>query len=305
MWLVLILNALFASTFIIGKDVVSVIPPILFIAIRMIVAGGLLVTFLKMTKHRFPHIRPQHYPWLAGIVFFHIYLSFVCEYIGLQYVSGAKTSLLFNLSPFFTALLCYFFFNERMSKKKWLGLVIGFLGFIPVLSSQSSGAESLMSTLGALSWGEFSVITAVFSSCIGWICMSKLTRDFDYSYMFINSFGMFLGGVLALPTSYLLEAWPSATYLMGNVIFWRSLILLILVGNVICFNLYGKLLHVYSATALSFFGFMIPFFASIMGWFWLGEEMNRWFFISLVVVSAGLYLFYQEELKHGITARNN
>lgn len=305
MWLVMVLNALFASTFIIGKDVVSVVPPILFIAIRMIAAGALLLAFLRLTGHKRPKLKSNHYPWLAGIIFFHIYLAFVCEYVGLQYVSGAKTSLLFNLSPFFTALLCYFLFKERMSVKKWIGLIIGFVGFLPVLTSQSSGAESIMASLGVISWGEIAVITAVFSSCIGWICMSKLTRDFDYSYMFINSFGMFLGGLLALPTSYLLETWPSASYLAGNLIFWRSLILLILVGNVICFNLYGKLLHVYSATALSFFGFIIPFFSAIMGWFWLGEEMNIWFFVSLVVVSVGLYLFYQEELKHGITARNN
>ena len=140
--------------------------------------------------------------------------------MGLQYVSGAKTALLFNLSPFFTALLCYFVFNERMTIKKWIGLIIGFLGFIPVLSSQSAGAESLMATLGVLSWGEISIMTAVFSACIGWICMSKLTLEYGYSYMFVNSIGMFMGGLLALPTSYVLESWPSASYLEGNVIFW-------------------------------------------------------------------------------------
>jgi drug/metabolite transporter (DMT)-like permease len=62
---------------------------------------------------------------------------------------------------------------------------------------------------------------------------------------------------------------------------------------------------VYSATALSFFGFIIPFFTSIMGWFWLGEEVNIWFFISLIIVSFGLYLFYQEELKQGITVKHS
>lgn len=302
MWSVLALNALFASTFIIGRDAVSVIPPILFIALRMIAAGALLLGIIKSQGHKLPTIRAQHHPWLAGIVFFHIYLSFVCEYVGLQSVSGAKTALLFNLSPFITALLSYFFFKERMSGKQWLGLAIGFFGFIPVLSSQEC-AQSLLASLCVLSVGEVSIIVAVTASCIGWICMSKLTRDFDYSYLFVNSFGMFFGGVLALATSYGFEAWPSFVYLGTNVIFWRSLLLLILIGNVICFNLYGKLLHTYSATALSFFGCMIPFFASIMGWLWLGEAVNMWFFVSLVIVSFGLYLFYQEELKQGFVVK--
>ncbi len=302
MWSVLALNALFASTFIIGRDAVSVIPPILFIALRMIAAGALLLGIIKFQGHKLPTIKAQHHPWLAGIVLFHIYLSYVCEYVGLQSVSGAKTALLFNLSPFITALLSYVFFKERMTGKQWLGIAIGFFGFIPVLYSQDCSA-SFLASLCVLSIGEISIITAVTASCIGWICMSKLTRDFDYSYMFVNSFGMFFGGILALATSYGFEAWPSFVCLSSNMIFWRSLILLILIGNIICFNLYGKLLHTYSTTALSFFCGMIPFFASIMGWLWLGEAMNIWFFVSLAIVSFGLYLFYQEELKQGFVVK--
>ncbi len=302
MWLLLVLDALFASTFIIGKDVVSVVPPILFTAIRMVTAGSLLLTFLYMTKHRCPALHKDHYLWLSGIVFFHIYLAFVCEYVGFKYISGAKASLLYNLSPFFTALLCYVLFNERMSRKKWIGLMLGFLGFIPVLAfNDASETGSLLSTLSIFSWGEVFILVAVASCCVGWLCMSKLTRGYGYSYMFVNSIGMFFGGLLAFPTSYFLETWPTADYLVGNMIFWRSLILLILIGNVISYNLYGKLLHIYSATALSFFCFIIPFFAAIMGWLWLGETMNIWFFVSLAIVSVGLYIFYQEELKNGIT----
>ncbi len=299
MWLVVLLNALWASTFIIGKDVVAVVPSILFVSIRMIAAGLLLLAFLRTTRYRRPNLSKDHYIWLLGIIFFHIYLSFVGEYTGLKYVSGAKVALFFNLSPFFTALLCYVLFNERMSTKQWLGLIIGFIGFIPLLSTQAAPGESFLTSLGVFSWGEGAVMMAVLSACIGWICMSKLTRDYGYSYLFINSIGMLFGGLLALPTSYVTECWPTADYLLGNVIFWRSLILLILIGNVICFNLYGKLLHVYSATALSFGTFIIPFFASILGWLWLGEVVDKWFFISFIIVSGGLYLFYQEELKHG------
>jgi len=77
---------------------------------------------------------------------------------------------------------------------------------------------------------------------------------------------------------------------------------LILIGNIICYNLYGKLLHRYSATTLSFFGCTTPLFAALFGWFWLREEVSPWFYVTALLVGVGLYIFYQEELKEEIIA---
>ena len=52
-------------------------------------------------------------------------------------------------------------------------------------------------------------------------------------------------------------------------------------------------------TILSFFGFFIPLFAAFFGWLWLGEEVSCAFYTTVGLVTIGLYLFYQEELKQG------
>ncbi len=303
MVLIFILYALFASTFILGREAALACPPVFFIGIRMILAGILLVGFVRIFKKESFTIQKNELFWFSGIVLFHIYGSYVLEFIGMQYLTGAKVALLYNLSPFITALLSYLFLREVMSAKKWLGLLIGFLAFIPVLITTPTSNEMLSPSLGFLSVAELLLIFSVISACIGWIFMKKLIRDYNHSYIFVNGVGMLLGGILALATSYFFETWPSIHSLSHNVPFLRSLFLLIFVGNIISYNLYGKLLHDYSTTTLSFFGACTPLFAALFGWLWLGETVSPWFYVTAVLVGIGLYIFYKEELKDGILAK--
>lgn len=298
MFLILTLYALFASTFIIGKEAVMHVPPIFFVAIRMLLSGALLLGFVRIFKHEAIQIKKEEIKWFVPIILFHIYLSFVLEYTGLQYLSAAKTCLLYSLSPFITALFAYWAFNETMTPKKWLGLIIGFLGFLPVMLAQAPAVENALGHFGPFSIPELMLIISVTSASVGWIAMQKLTKDFGHSYFFVNSVGMFGGGILAAITSLLSETMPTMQTLLQPP-FWMSLGLLILIGNVICFNLYGHLLHKYSTTILSFFGFITPLFAALFDWVWFGQAVSYAFYITLVLVSIGLYLFYQEELKQG------
>lgn len=296
---ILALYALFGSTFILGKEAVSFVPPIFFIGIRMVLASLFLLLFIKLYQKHSLKIKREDAPWFAGIILFHIYVSYVFEFVGLQYLSGAKTSLLFNLSPFVTALFSYFFFKEVMTPRKWIGLLIGFCAFLPSLLSQTPGTENTLGSIGFISYPELFLIISVISASAGWIFMRKLTRERGYTYFFVNTIGMLGGGILALLTSLYVEQWPQIIPLMNNIPFLRSLFLLILIGNVICFNLYGKLLATYSATILSFFGFITPLFSALFGWFWLGETVNWSFYVTVILVAFGLYEFYKEELRQG------
>jgi hypothetical protein len=296
MFLLLVLYAFFASTFIIGREAVLAVPPMFFIGIRMVLAGILLVGFVKVFRKESFKLHKNDLFWFAGIVLFHIYGSYVLEFISLQYLTGAKASLLYNLSPFITALFSYFFFGEVLSFKKWIGLLIGFLAFIPVLITQPVGTESTTHSL----YAEILLVISVTASCIGWIFMKRLISQHNHSYVFVNGIGMLFGGILSLGTSFFFENWPSITSLTDNIPFIRSLLLLILIGNIICYNLYGKLLHQYSATVLSFFGCTTPLFAALFGWLWLGEIVSPWFYVTAALVAIGLYVFYQEDLKEGL-----
>jgi drug/metabolite transporter (DMT)-like permease len=316
MILLFLMYMLLASTFTIGKAVLCFIKPILFIGIRMMIGGVLLLAFFCFTKWDQISIKRQDWPLFIQVILFHIYLSFTFEFWALQTVSSSKAALIFNCSPFITALLGYWFIDERLTKKEWLGLTVGFSGIIPWIITQSPG-EFTTIFLG-FSTAEFILFLAVLFSSYGWIVVKQLIQRSYYPF-FINGIAMFVGGVLAFFTSLVVEGAPGVLYTQelcptnapGIVslsamfgIYWAQIILiasytflLILLANIIFYNLYGYLLHTYSATFLSFAGITCPVFAALFGWLYLGESITFGFIISFLIISLGLYIFYIQSAK--------
>jgi drug/metabolite transporter (DMT)-like permease len=295
MILIVLLYMLGASTFTLAKAALAYTQPIFFIGVRMIIAGVLLLGFLMVSKITWRFER-RHYFLLAQIIVFHIYCAFVLEFIGLKAMTSSKACLIYSLAPFLTALLSYWFFAERLTKRKWAGLIIGFIGFCPIMLKATP-------TEGATYWGisvpEILMILAVFSSAYGWIVMKRLMQQ-GYSPVALNGISMLGGGLLAFMTSAFFEWNDSALLVTNMVAFVGYTAALIIVANLIFYNLYGALLYRYSATFISFAGFICPLFAALYGMFFLGEQISWWFFVAVIMIALGLYLFYQEELKQGV-----
>ncbi len=300
MFEILLLYALCASSFTISKAVLAYSAPIFFVAVRMIVAGILLLGFVYWRKISMK-IKKEDLGLFASIILFHIYFAYVYDLWALQYVSSFKSSFFFNLSPFITALLSYFFFHEKLTRNKWLGLVIGFSGFLPMLLRDVPTEEAVGSLL-FISKPEFYLLIAVVSSCIGWISMKGLLKR-GYSPLFVNGVGMLIGGFFALLDSTRTE-WFDGVPVSEVKPFIGLTLLVIVVCNFIFYNFYSHLLHKYTATFLSFAGFSCPLFAALFGVIFLQEQVTWHFFVASIIVSFALYLFYQAELKQGYVLKN-
>lgn len=98
---------------------------------------------------------------LLSLSLLSIYLTNVLELWSMQYLSPTKACFIYGLSPFLTVILSSIYFGEKITKIKILGLLIGFLGFIPVLMSQTD-PESFLKVLIFLSPPDFAMIGAVF-----------------------------------------------------------------------------------------------------------------------------------------------
>ena len=280
----------------------------------MIIAGTLLLSYIRwFAKDKWRFARTD-LKLLLLIVIFHIYCAYVLEFWAMPYVTSSKACLLYSLSPFITALLCYILYNQRLSYQKWLAMIIGFCAMVPILMAHSAQEEGRF-TLGFLSIAEIALLVAVASSAYGWLLMKEL-MDRNYSPVMINGLGMLGGGLLALITAFYYEGTrplilvdapsdsigkallPHFGVLLTSILMvFICMALLILIANIIGYNLYGYLLQHYSPTFLSFAGFVTPFFASIFGWIFLSEKIGIAFFISFMLTILSLYLFYRQEFK--------
>jgi drug/metabolite transporter (DMT)-like permease len=300
MLLIIALYGLFASSLFISKVLVeNYTQPIFYTGIRMIIGGSLLLGYQYFNPRQQFVVKRKHLWLYAQLIIFSILITYILRFWGLQSLPAYKASFLHNLSPFITSFYSYFIFQEKMTKKQWLGLGIGLLGMIPILLTSSPDEQKLGEFL-YISWPELAIIGCVVAQSYGWIIMRKLLRDKSYSPMMINGISMTMGGIIALGLSVPVEGFAPVDHWAG-FLFW--LMLAILVSNIICTNLYGHLLRSYTATFLSFAGFLTVIFSAFYEWFGsllapdIFQRHITWhFYASCLVVFIGLYLFYKDEL---------
>lgn len=295
-FLVLLLYVVIASTFITGVFALQASQPFFLTGVRMLLSGSAMLLYALQNKNN--HIKRQHLLAFLAMCLVHIAIPFGLEFWALQYVTPAKTALLWNLTPFITALYAFCMFQERMSVLKVVGLVIGFVGFFPVIYEQLP-TEVGLRALGAVSTAELALLVAVASAAYAWILFKYLMQQ-GYSPSMINGFSMFGGGIISLVVSGYIEQWSPLPVSIWSQFIW-SLVVLILTGSIISYNLYGYLLKRYSPTFLSFAGFLTPFFTLCMQLVVFGGSVTLGYGISLIAVTIGLYLFYSQELKEGIS----
>ena len=292
MLLIVILHALWAGSVTSSKILLNYTQPIFLTGIRMFIAGILLLIYQYFYAHEHFKFKRKHIPLYAQLILIGTYASYILRFWALESLTASKSMFLYNCAPFMTSLYSYFFFSEKMTRKQWFGLFLGMIGLIPILMSTSPQEQTFGEFL-FISWPEIVTILSVAAYSYSWIVMRTLIRDKSYSPMMVNGISMFAGGLLALITSLFIEGpfpvtnfWPFVTLLS----------FIIIISNIICHNLYGHLLRKYSATFLSFAGFLGAPFAAIYGFFLKNEVITWHFYLSGIIVFIALYLFYKDEM---------
>jgi drug/metabolite transporter (DMT)-like permease len=285
--------------FSLAKIAMSYSPPVFLTGVRMAVAGLILLGYIYFRQRGSFKLNRKQVFSLILLSFFSIYLTNVLEFWGLQFLTSSKTCFIYSLSPFFAAFLSYLHFGERMTNRKWIGLLIGLLGIIPVLTIQTGG-EDLLSAVGFLSWPALAVAGAAFCSVYGWVLLRLLVKDQSVTPMMANGSSMLFGGALALVHSLFIDTWNPLPVATSNILpFMGWVMVMVFISNIVCYNLYGYMLKKYTATFLSFFGLLSPLFASLHGLIFLGEPISWTIILSTGIVATGLWIVYGEELRQG------
>lgn len=287
---------IWSTSFSIGKITLLHSSPLYLTGVRMFLAGIIIMAFLAFFRRQDLRLKKGQLGTLLLLALMAVYITNVLEFWGLQYLTAAKSCFIYSLSPFLSALFSYLQFKEKVTVKKMLGLTIGFIGFLPVMLERGR-SEIAVGGVGIFSWPEIAMMGAVVASVYGWVLLRKLGKE-GMSPIMANGSAMSIGGLLALMHSWFLGErvfFP----VEDSLSFFQGVFCLIIVSNLICYNLYGWLLKRFTATFLSIAGLMTPLFAAFFGYFLLGESISMIFFLSMGVIGIGLWLVYAEELRQG------
>jgi len=289
MILIIILYIICASTFTFSKWGLIYSNPFFFASIRMILSSMMLLFYSFIKGYiKISNIKIYYIKDIIKLSIFQIYLTYATDAWSLKKISSIESSYIYNLSPFITALLCYILFNNRINKKQLLGISIAFLA-LTIGSAKNYNCKLFYNAIDA----KLITILSVIFSAYGWIIMQSIIKY--YNPILLNGMSMLIGGILLLITSLIFE--DPAKNITNYEIFTKAMVGIILFSNILFYNLYGYLLKKYSATLLSFFGFLCPIFTSIFGEIFLSEKVCLKLKISFIFIVISLFIFYYEEIK--------
>lgn len=283
-----------------NKFVLRSMSPTLFVGIRMFVSGFLL---FFISRYRASRNKTKRFCWryikadILTILFIATCTALIPALLkayALPHMPASKYSLLGSIDPFVTAVYAYLLWREKLSWKKFLGIVIGFGGVVISLLS-TSAQEMSCGEFWHISYPELFVIGSMIISRYGWILVQSMLRKERYAVTEVNSLTMLLSGGMALGISAWQGAWVNVSS-QNSMQFMGALLFTIFVGNVIGYSWYADCLKRYSVTWMALAGLLIPLFVFFISYLLGDEPISIHFFVSLAVVCVGMLVFYFDDL---------
>ena len=134
---------------------------ILFAGTRFAIAGAMVIITFSIINRKF--IKPSSPGKIATLSVFQTILQYVPFYIGLAHTTGVKSSIINGSAVFITILIsCLIFKQEKITGKKIIGSVLGFLGIV-IVNVVGNGFDLSFTLLGE-GFILISTISSAFSS---------------------------------------------------------------------------------------------------------------------------------------------
>jgi len=254
------------STFLAIRVGVREVPPFLLAAMRFMIAGLALFTWMRARGTSTPRAREWASAALLAV------LIFVLDY-GLLFwaerrVPSGVAAVMLATIPLFMALSeIVFLGTQRLTTRLAFALLVGLCG-VAVLVSHSLGlGESAIDASGAI---------ALLIAAISWSIASALTRKLPLpsSKPMSSAIQMLCGGVLLTLASAGLGEFHGFRPLAVSRWAWIALAYLTVAGSIIAFTAYVWLIHHESPTKVGTYAYVNPVVAVALGYFLGGETVG-------------------------------
>lgn len=251
--------------------------PMTFLALRMALVVALLLVVAIVTRAPWPR---GSRAWIDAVV---AGLLVQCGYLGgvfsaiHQGMHAGVVALIVGLQPLLTAAAAAFFLRERTTRVQWLGLALGFVGVVLVVS-RGLGSEGINARSLALA------AFALASIAAGTLYQKRFGGTMDFR----------TGGVLQYAASgivlFALAAATESMHVTWSAPFVFALAWLVLVLSIGAISLLYLLIKRGKAIAVSSLFYLTPPVTAIMAFLLFGESLTAVSLLGMVIAVAGVAL---------------
>lgn len=259
----------------------SFFPPVLISAIRITV-GSLVLMPIILWKNGLVKIGKKDLLLITGVALTMITLHQITLAWGLQYTTAGTGSLILGLNPLTTAILAMLFLGEPLSKRKAIGVLMGFSGVLLVVMNKADGVE-------LTGWGDLIMFFSMLMYVIGGLLVRKVTMR-GVPVLIVTGYSHAIAAVILWLSSAII--YPPEVFFAIDTRPFTWLVILVSGGistglGAIGWN-YGIGRLGASRTAVFLNG--MPLASLIFAAIFLGEELKWVHVIAFVLVVGGVYL---------------
>jgi len=263
--------------------------------IRTLVSLTIILLFLKLTKK--PIIFKTQYPLLTFCRVVLFFFGFSFFYISLTVLPLGTATALFFVSPFLITIFAKFFLKEKIGPRRWLAVIIGFVGVYVILNPNFSNFDYMSLT----------PILCAFCYSLSMIII-KITSEKDNVYT--QTFSFYIGAIIISTIFYFIISdgqYNTSDHPASQFIFreWfsdleSSILLMIATGFTasLAFVLVFSAYRIASPAVVSPFEYSILVWSSLSGWYFFNEIPDLKTLIGMIlIVCGGIYIFIREKIK--------
>ncbi len=279
-WLILLLISLIwgSSFYLIKLSLLSFTPAQ--VGLGRIALSG--ITLLPFFIRYYKGTSKTIWFWCSVLGLVGFLLPFMCFSIAQTVINSSLAGMLNSLQPLFTLLIGTLFFKHPLLRQQFIGVIIGLMGALLLLSAKSSVASytdnfafSLFVVLATLCYGIAANIIRVYLQEVHPIKITSLSL-----------------GLLIIPSGlmmFFVDGMPVFQYSEQYLISVSSLMFLSIVGTSMAVILYNKLLFSGGMMMAASVAYLIPVVAMIWGVIG-GEKIHTVHMLGISIIFAGLYL---------------
>ena len=250
---------------------------------RFTLAGIFTVIIFSIARRKLLYPKLENIPRVLTVSAFQTVIQYIFFYLGLAYTTGVKGTVTSGSGAFFAVIIASLIFRqEKLTVKKILACVIGFVGIVVINFNGLTLTDDPMDILGVV-FVLLSTISSSFSS----VLIKRYSKYEDpvtlsgYQFIvggiFMSVVGLIFGGKVSLDST-------------GGVLVLVYLALL----SALAYSLWGLLLKYNPVSRVTVFNFMTPVFGVLLTMLFLPGENSAvapWNLgITLVLVCTGIFL---------------
>ena len=252
-----------------------------FASLRVVLAGLTMLVFLILKKKNRVGIR-ENWKVLTLVGLFSAAVPFILFAFSARSVNAGVLAVLNASVPMISGFIASVFFKDRLSKKQILGLVIGVVGVMILMSENLFGGQGVGSGSGLLPMGY------ALLACVGYALGANITRNYleNVSPVAITAGSLIIASVIMLPVAVYEFPYGKSISLTA----WISVICIGVFSTAIALIFMNQLIKSIGPVRATSITLVIPIFAIILGYLLLGEALDTPAIIGSIVILFGTYL---------------